>query len=52
LFYNESFEVSKVHKSALYEGIRVIEYTNRGDQALENFTKLKEISSTEFPDFC
>jgi 2-dehydro-3-deoxyphosphogluconate aldolase/(4S)-4-hydroxy-2-oxoglutarate aldolase len=27
----------------------VIEYTNRGHQALENFTKLKEISHTEFP---
>lgn len=51
LFYNESFEVSKNIIKALYEaGIRVIEYTNRGHQALENFTKLKEISHTEFPD--
>ncbi|QWT88478.1 bifunctional 4-hydroxy-2-oxoglutarate aldolase/2-dehydro-3-deoxy-phosphogluconate aldolase [Chryseobacterium sp. PCH239] len=51
LFYNESFEVSKNIVKALYEaGIRVIEYTNRGHQALENFTKLKEISHTEFPD--
>jgi len=51
LFYNESFEVSKNTVKALYEaGIRVIEYTNRGIQALENFTKLKEISSTEFPE--
>ncbi|WP_241285424.1 bifunctional 4-hydroxy-2-oxoglutarate aldolase/2-dehydro-3-deoxy-phosphogluconate aldolase [Chryseobacterium arthrosphaerae] len=50
LFYNESFEVSKNIIKALYEaGIRVIEYTNRGHQALENFTKLKEISHTEFP---
>jgi len=50
LFYNESFEVSKNTVKALYEaGIRVIEYTNRGIQALENFTKLKEISATEFP---
>jgi 2-dehydro-3-deoxyphosphogluconate aldolase/(4S)-4-hydroxy-2-oxoglutarate aldolase len=50
LFYNESFEVSKNTIKALYEGgIRVIEYTNRGSQALENFTKLKEISATEFP---
>jgi 2-dehydro-3-deoxyphosphogluconate aldolase/(4S)-4-hydroxy-2-oxoglutarate aldolase len=50
LFYNESFEVSKNIVKALYEGgIRVIEYTNRGSQALENFTKLKEISATEFP---
>lgn len=50
LFYNESFEVSKNTIKALYEaGIRVIEYTNRGIQALENFTKLKEISAEEFP---
>jgi len=50
LFYNESFEVSKCTIKALYDGgIRIIEYTNRGDQALENFTRLKEISSTEFP---
>lgn len=51
LFYNESFEVSKNTVKALYEaGIRVIEYTNRGTQALANFTKLKEISATEFPE--
>lgn len=50
LFYNESFEVSRNTVEALYEGgIRVIEYTNRGVQALENFTKLKEISAAEFP---
>jgi len=50
LFYNESFEASKSIVKALYDGgIRVIEYTNRGTQALANFTKLKEISATEFP---
>ena len=51
LFYNESFQASKKIIKALYKaGIRVIEYTNRGHQALENFTRLKEISPTEFPD--
>lgn len=51
LFYNESYEASKNIVKALYEaGICVIEYTNRGHQALENFTKLKEISHIEFPD--
>jgi len=51
LFYNESFDVSKSIVKALYEaGIRVIEYTNRGEKALHNFSKLKEISETEFPD--
>ncbi|WP_294204883.1 bifunctional 4-hydroxy-2-oxoglutarate aldolase/2-dehydro-3-deoxy-phosphogluconate aldolase [uncultured Chryseobacterium sp.] len=51
LFYHEPFEASKNTVKALYEaGIRVIEYTNRGVQALENFTKLKEISAVEFPE--
>lgn len=51
LFYNESVEVSKNTVKALYDaGIRVIEYTNRGIQALENFTRLKEISAIEFPE--
>lgn len=51
LFYNESFEASKNTVKALYEGgIRVIEYTNRGSQALENFTKLKSIAAVEFPE--
>lgn len=50
LFYNESFEISRNIVRALYNGgIRVIEYTNRGTTALENFTKLKEIAATEFP---
>ena len=38
LFYNDSFETSKDIVKTLYEaGIRVIEYTNRGEKALENF---------------
>ncbi|WP_308005159.1 bifunctional 4-hydroxy-2-oxoglutarate aldolase/2-dehydro-3-deoxy-phosphogluconate aldolase [uncultured Chryseobacterium sp.] len=51
LFYNESFEVSKSIVESLYEaGIRVVEYTNRGASALQNFRKLKELSATEFPE--
>ncbi|MCY1662352.1 bifunctional 4-hydroxy-2-oxoglutarate aldolase/2-dehydro-3-deoxy-phosphogluconate aldolase [Chryseobacterium sp. SL1] len=51
LFYNESFEVSKSIVESLYKaGIRVVEYTNRGASALENFRKLKELSATEFPE--
>lgn len=51
LFYNDSFETSKDIVKALYEaGIRVIEYTNRGEKALENFRQLKEIATTEFPE--
>lgn len=51
LFYNESFDVSKSIIKTLYEaGIRVVEYTNRGASALENFRKMKELSATEFPE--
>ncbi|PTT78117.1 MULTISPECIES: bifunctional 4-hydroxy-2-oxoglutarate aldolase/2-dehydro-3-deoxy-phosphogluconate aldolase [unclassified Chryseobacterium] len=51
LFYNESFEVSKSIVESLYKaGIRVVEYTNRGASALQNFSKLKELSATEFPE--
>ncbi|SIT26418.1 bifunctional 4-hydroxy-2-oxoglutarate aldolase/2-dehydro-3-deoxy-phosphogluconate aldolase [Chryseobacterium gambrini] len=51
LFYNESFEVSKSIVESLYKaGIRVVEYTNRGASALQNFRKLKELSATEFPE--
>lgn len=50
LFYDESFDASKNIIKTLYEaGIRVIEYTNRGMLAFENFTKLKDISPSEFP---
>lgn len=51
LFYNDSFEVSKSIVKSLYEaGIRAVEYTNRGELALENFRKLKELAVTEFPE--
>lgn len=51
LFYNASFEVSKSIIQTLYDaGIRVIEYTNRGPQASQNFKNLKEYSKTECPD--
>jgi len=44
---NISIEVLK----ALYEaGIRVVEYTNRGKQALKNFRALAKESYTQFPD--
>lgn len=51
LFYNDSFEVSKSIVKSLYEaGIRVVEYTNRGEKALSNFKQLKAISASEFPE--
>nr|WP_067059433.1 bifunctional 4-hydroxy-2-oxoglutarate aldolase/2-dehydro-3-deoxy-phosphogluconate aldolase [Mucilaginibacter sp. L294] len=44
LFYNSSADVSLDTTRALYKaGIRVIEYTNRGEAALANFKALKQL---------
>lgn len=44
---NTSIEILKV----LYNlGIHVVEYTNRGKQALKNFKSLSEASRAQFPD--
>lgn len=51
LFYDDSYDVSYELVAGLYNaGIRVVEYTNRGAKALENFKKLKEVSATDFPE--
>ena len=50
LFFHPSPEVSTAVLKALYDaGVRAVEYTNRGAEALDNFTRLKKISATEFP---
>jgi 2-dehydro-3-deoxyphosphogluconate aldolase/(4S)-4-hydroxy-2-oxoglutarate aldolase len=51
LFYYEDAEVSLEIVRALYRaGIRVIEYTNRGKQALENFRVIKKAQPKDMPD--
>lgn len=51
LFFNESAEVSLETTRTLYKaGIRVIEYTNRGAAALENFKALKQAQQDEMQD--
>ena len=51
LFYNDSKEVSIAITCKLYEaGIRLIEYTNRGKAALDNFIALKKLQQEELPD--
>jgi 2-dehydro-3-deoxyphosphogluconate aldolase/(4S)-4-hydroxy-2-oxoglutarate aldolase len=51
LFYNDSSEVSIAITRKLYDaGIRLIEYTNRGEAALDNFKALKELQKEELPD--
>lgn len=44
LYFNKDTEVSINILHALYEaGIRTVEYTNRGEAALKNFAKLREV---------
>jgi 2-dehydro-3-deoxyphosphogluconate aldolase/(4S)-4-hydroxy-2-oxoglutarate aldolase len=51
LFYNDSIETSIAVLKTLYDaGIRIVEYTNRGEQALDNFIALKKIVNEEMPD--
>ena len=51
LFYHHSAEISAEVIRIIYKaGIRVIEYTNRGDSALDNFSALKRIQEVEMPD--
>jgi len=48
LYFNASEEVSISVLKALYEaGIRTVEYTNRGEAALKNFTVLRKVCDTE-----
>ncbi|OUL59969.1 bifunctional 4-hydroxy-2-oxoglutarate aldolase/2-dehydro-3-deoxy-phosphogluconate aldolase [Flavobacterium sp. AJR] len=51
LYYHESKDLSVSILKALYQsGIRIIEYTNRGKNALINFEALRTIASQEMPD--
>jgi 2-dehydro-3-deoxyphosphogluconate aldolase/(4S)-4-hydroxy-2-oxoglutarate aldolase len=51
LFFSEDETVSIEVLKALYEaGIRVIEYTNRGENALRNFKALKNICASDYKD--
>jgi 2-dehydro-3-deoxyphosphogluconate aldolase/(4S)-4-hydroxy-2-oxoglutarate aldolase len=48
LYFNQSEEVSVNILHALYNaGIKTIEYTNRGEAALKNFVKLREVCDKE-----
>ena len=51
LYFHEDAEVSLQVMRALYKaGITVLEYTNRGKQALDNFKVLKKATHKEMPD--
>lgn len=51
LYYHDDPQRSVEVLEALYEaGIRAVEYADRGDTALENFGKLKEVRDTRMAD--
>ncbi len=51
LFFYKDKEVSIDITRTLYKaGVRVLEYTNRGEAALKNFQALKELQKDEMPD--
>ena len=51
LFFNADETVSVEILRVLYRsGIRVFEYTNRGEAALRNFTKMVAVRNSEMPD--
>jgi 2-dehydro-3-deoxyphosphogluconate aldolase / (4S)-4-hydroxy-2-oxoglutarate aldolase len=48
LYFNKDAEVSVAILRALYNaGVKTIEYTNRGEAALKNFAKLREVCDKE-----
>jgi 2-dehydro-3-deoxyphosphogluconate aldolase/(4S)-4-hydroxy-2-oxoglutarate aldolase len=51
LYFHPDAKVSIEVMKALYEaGIRTIEYTNRGEAALNNFRELRKLCDSEFKD--
>jgi 2-dehydro-3-deoxyphosphogluconate aldolase/(4S)-4-hydroxy-2-oxoglutarate aldolase len=51
LYYHEDKEISIAILRALYlAGVRILEYTNRGENALINFKALKTVAQQEMPD--
>jgi 2-dehydro-3-deoxyphosphogluconate aldolase / (4S)-4-hydroxy-2-oxoglutarate aldolase len=51
LYYHESEEVSKEILNALYSGgVRIVEYTNRGENAFNNFKALRKAVDKNIPD--
>lgn len=49
-FYSDQQVSIEVTRTLYSAGIRVLEYTNRGKEAFENFKMLKQLQQTEMPD--
>lgn len=48
LYFNKDLDVSLEILRALYRaGVRTVEYTNRGEAAIKNFTAMKKLTETE-----
>ena len=53
LYFNQDLNKSLAVLRALYtSGIKVVEYTNRGETALENFKHLINVRNSEMNDLC
>src|SRR5262245_32018433 len=51
LYYNADTQVSIDILKALYKaGIKSVEYTNRGEQALKNFKEMRKVCDAELKD--
>lgn len=51
LYFNASEEISLDVLKAIYRaGIKAVEYTNRGDEALNNFIRMVALRNAEMPD--
>jgi 2-dehydro-3-deoxyphosphogluconate aldolase / (4S)-4-hydroxy-2-oxoglutarate aldolase len=51
LYFNPSEEISLDVLRAIYRaGIRAVEYTNRGDEALSNFIRMAALRNSEMPE--
>src|SRR4051794_6909521 len=51
LYFHEDALVSINILKALYDaGIRIIEYTNRGENAFSNFKKLKDVCADQYKE--
>jgi 2-dehydro-3-deoxyphosphogluconate aldolase / (4S)-4-hydroxy-2-oxoglutarate aldolase len=49
-FYNDSNVSIRVLRALYHAGIRAVEYTNRGQAALENFKKMREVCDAEWKE--
>lgn len=51
LFFDASESASIAVMEALYNGnVRLLEYTNRGPEALDNFKAMRQVATKKFPD--